>query len=264
MLISAFASPLAREFHTVQSRGPGLVSSCRRSIKPISLINTLISMEYSIRPARAQDCTDIERMIMDLAVYEKMPDQVKICHKGVLMDIFNVSLRSSTVPTCLKPTTIVPVPKKSTVSCLNDYRPVALTPIIMKCYERLVMRNIKNQLPCSLDPLQFAYCPNRSTDDAITTTLHLSLTHLEKKDTYIRMLFIDFSSAFNTIIPQNLTRKLSLLGLNTPLCNWILDFLTGRPQLVRFGGQQLQHHHTEHWGTSGPCTESSAVHPADS
>uniref|UniRef100_A0A3B1IU70 Reverse transcriptase domain-containing protein n=1 Tax=Astyanax mexicanus TaxID=7994 RepID=A0A3B1IU70_ASTMX len=96
--------------------------------------------------------------------------------------------------------------------------------------------DIKTQLPSSLDPLQFAYRPNRSTDDAITTTLHLSLTHLEKKDTYVRMLFIDFSSAFNTIIPQNLTRKLSSLGLNTPLCNWILDFLTGRPQSVRFGG----------------------------
>ena len=49
------------------------------------------------------------------------------------------------------------------------------------------------------------------------------------------MLFIDFSSAFNTIIPQQLTRKLSLLGLNTSLCNWILDFLTGRPQTVRIG-----------------------------
>ncbi|KAK3513718.1 hypothetical protein QTP70_028756 [Hemibagrus guttatus] len=41
------------------------------------------------------------------------------------------------VPTCLKTTTIIPVPKKSPVSCLNDYRPVALTPIIMKCFERL-------------------------------------------------------------------------------------------------------------------------------
>ncbi|KAK3549101.1 hypothetical protein QTP70_031896 [Hemibagrus guttatus] len=29
--------------------------------------------------------------------------------------------------------------------------------------------------------------------------------------------------------------KLSLLGLNISLCNWILDFLTGRPQLVRIG-----------------------------
>ncbi|KAK3550791.1 hypothetical protein QTP70_005469 [Hemibagrus guttatus] len=92
------------------------------------------------------------------------------------------------------------------------------------------MRQIKDLLPPSLDPMQFAYW-----DDAISTTLHLSLTHLENKDTYVRMLFIDFSSAFNTIIPQHLTEKLSLLGINTSLCNWILDFLTGRPQSVRIG-----------------------------
>ena len=28
---------------------------------------------------------------------------------------------------------------------------------------------------------------------------------------------------------------LRTLGLNTSLCNWILDFLTGRPQVVRVG-----------------------------
>ncbi|KAK3525982.1 hypothetical protein QTP70_011776 [Hemibagrus guttatus] len=89
------------------------------------------------------------------------------------------------VLTCLKTATIVPVLKKSTVSCLNDYCPVALTPIVMKCFERLVMRHIKTQLPPSLDPLQFAYRLNHSTDDAITTTLHLSLTHLDNKDTYL-------------------------------------------------------------------------------
>ncbi|KAK3531741.1 hypothetical protein QTP70_027281 [Hemibagrus guttatus] len=148
----------------------------------------------------------------------------------VFTDIFNISLSSAIVPTCLKTTTIIPVPKKSPVSCLIDYRPVALTHIIMKCFERLIMRYIKDLLPPSLDPMQFAYRPNRSTDDAITTTLHLSLTHLDNKDTYVRMLFIDFSSAFNTIIPQHLNEKLSLLGINTSLCNWILDYLTGRPQ----------------------------------
>ncbi|KAI4884329.1 hypothetical protein NFI96_003223, partial [Prochilodus magdalenae] len=153
----------------------------------------------------------------------------------VFTDIFNISLSSATVPTCLKATTIIPVPKKSSVSCLNDYRPIALTPIIMKCFERLVLRHIKTLLPPSLDPLQFAYRPNRSTDDAISTTLHLALTHLDNRDTYVRMLFIDFSSAFNTIIPQHLIGKLNLLGLNTSLSNWILDFLTGRPQSVRIG-----------------------------
>ncbi|KAK3506655.1 hypothetical protein QTP70_012527 [Hemibagrus guttatus] len=34
---------------------------------------------------------------------------------------------------------------------------------------------------------------------------------------------------------EHLIEKLSLLGLNTSLCNWILDFQTGRPQSVRIG-----------------------------
>ncbi|KAK3522942.1 hypothetical protein QTP86_009718 [Hemibagrus guttatus] len=59
--------------------------------------------------------------------------------------------------------------------------------------------------------------------------------HLDNKDTYVQMLFIEFISAFNTIIPQHLIERLSLLCLNTSLCNWILDFLTGRPQSVRIG-----------------------------
>ncbi|KAF7662782.1 hypothetical protein LDENG_00226130 [Lucifuga dentata] len=49
------------------------------------------------------------------------------------------------------------------------------------------------------------------------------------------MLFVDFSSAFNTIIPQHLVSKLVPLGFSTPLCNWLLDFLTDRPQSVRVG-----------------------------
>ena len=49
------------------------------------------------------------------------------------------------------------------------------------------------------------------------------------------MLFIDYSSAFNTIVPSKHINKLRILGLNTSLCNWILDFLTGLPQVVRVG-----------------------------
>ena len=49
------------------------------------------------------------------------------------------------------------------------------------------------------------------------------------------MLFIDYRSVFNTIVPSKLIIKLRILGLNTSLCNWTLDFLTGCPQVVRVG-----------------------------
>ena len=51
-------------------------------------------------------------------------------------------------------------------------------------------------------------------------------------------LFIDYISAFNNIVPSKLITKLRTLGLNTSLCNWILDFLTssdgeGRQQHIQ-------------------------------
>jgi hypothetical protein len=97
------------------------------------------------------------------------------------------------------------------------------------------MAHINTIIPDTLDPLQFAYRPNKSTDEAISIALHSSLSQHHKRITYMRMLFIDFSSAFNTIVPSKLITKLRILGLNTSLCNWILDFLMGRPQVVREG-----------------------------
>lgn len=87
--------------------------------------------------------------------------------------------------------TIIPVPKKASPTCFNDYRLVALTPIVMKCFERLVMQQIKSILPSSLDPLHFAYRANRSTDDAVSTPFHSALTHLDTNNSDARMLFID-------------------------------------------------------------------------
>ncbi|KAI4883003.1 hypothetical protein NFI96_002046 [Prochilodus magdalenae] len=75
----------------------------------------------------------------------------------VLADIFNVSLTQAAVPTCLKTATIIPVPKSSTVTGLNDYRPIALTPIVTKCFERLVMTHIKATIDVTVDPHQYAY-----------------------------------------------------------------------------------------------------------
>ena len=96
--------------------------------------------------------------------------------------------------------------------------------------ERLVMAHINTIIPETLDPLQFAYSPNRSTDDAISIALHTALSYLDKRNIYVRMLFIDYSS-----VSSKLITKLRILGLNTFLCNWILDFLTGHPQVVRVG-----------------------------
>ncbi len=61
------------------------------------------------------------------------------------------------------------------------------------------------------------------------------LQHLDRPGTYLRILFVDFSSAFNTIIPSLLLPKLTQLSVPTSVCQWINSFLTDRQQVVRLG-----------------------------
>ena len=49
------------------------------------------------------------------------------------------------------------------------------------------------------------------------------------------MLLIDYSSAFNTIVRSKLVITLGALGLNHALYNWVMNFLTGCPQVVKVG-----------------------------
>ncbi len=91
-------------------------------------------------------------------------------------------------------------------------------PIFSKCFEKLIRDYICSVLPASLDLLQLAYCSNCSTDDAIAFTLHTALSHLENKNTYVRMLFVDYSSAFNTIVAATLVLRSSRLWVLRDIC----------------------------------------------
>lgn len=95
------------------------------------------------------------------------------------------------------------VRKQNKIAYFDDHCPLALSSTIMKCFQRLVMALISSRLS------------------------HGCLEQLDNKDTNVRLLFIDNSSAVNTIIPTKLISKLRNCML---LHNWILDFLTQSPQ----------------------------------
>ncbi|KAF7711310.1 hypothetical protein HF521_000321 [Silurus meridionalis] len=90
----------------------------------------------------------------------------------------------------------------------------------------------------------------RTGDKTALTTARVKLPHAirEAKRAHAKKIHNNFQDNGDTrrmwqgiqlsiqhIIPHHLIEKLSLLGLNAFLCTWILDFLTRRPQSVRFG-----------------------------
>ena len=180
--------------------------------------------KLNCRKASGPDC--VSARVLRFCADELTPIY---CH------LFNRSVSEKTVPTIWKTSEIVPIPKKNKPAVLNDYRPIALTSIAMKCLEKLVLKHILSHCEPCLDDYQFAYTKERSTEDAVLVLLDRVLKHLDQPNTYARALFIDYSSAFNTIQPHHMINKLLALSVPQDQCLWVLDFLTDRKQYVKIG-----------------------------
>ena len=140
--------------------------------------------------------------------------------------IFNECFSTNTVPAAWKTACTVPVPERPVISSLNDLRPVALTSALMKVCERVVLCKLDSLVKDYTDPLQFAYRRNGSTDDAVLYVLENICSHLEKAGSSVRLMFFDFSSAFNTIQPHSLVQKPVNMKLPSSLIFLQIDFST--------------------------------------
>ena len=113
---------------------------------------------------------------------------------------------------------------------------------------------ILKQLPDSFDPTQLVYKKNRSPEDAISHLLHATNSHLNVgKGNYVRWLCVDYSAAFNTIVPQRLIGKIRDLEITPSLLPWYLNFLTDRPQRVRWGNNNFTDPRILNIGASQGC-----------
>lgn len=137
------------------------------------------------------------------------------CH-----NIFNLSLAKVAVCTCFNTSSIVLVPKHTTTVCPNDFCPVAPTPTIIKCSEKMLLdiKKPAHHQHWNLD--QYAYSKIRSMEVAISTALHPAVFHLDNRNT------CENAALWNTIVSAKLITK--FCDLNIYLCNWRLNFVTNR------------------------------------
>lgn len=112
----------------------------------------------------------------------------------IIHRLFLESFHITTIPTLWE--TIIPIPKKPRPTELNHYRPIALTCILMKCLEKLILKAIVSSVSPQLDPLQFAYKARRGAEDAVSYLLHTLLQHLNSPGHFTRILFVDFNFCF--------------------------------------------------------------------
>ncbi len=71
--------------------------------------------------------------------------------------------------------------------CMNEYRPEALTSLVIISFEKIIKDVLLNKVQTNLDLLQFAYRSSRGVDEATGTLLNTNLTHLEGAKSFVQL-----------------------------------------------------------------------------
>ena len=119
-----------------------------------------------------------------------------------LSHLFNISLKSGQVPDSWCCANITPVFKKGERCMLRNYRPVALTSVIRKLLEQIVVASANEHIHTFglLNPNQHGFTQNRSCVTQLTNVLHdWSVTLDRPRPPRVDAAFLDMSQAFDKI-----------------------------------------------------------------
>ena len=154
-----------------------------------------------------------------------------------LAAILRVLLANGLFPLCWRVGHIVPVPKGAPSHLVDLYRPITITPVLSKVYERLVARRLCPFLERmgALPVTQFAYRKGRSTCDALLYLSHIVQSALDR-GFEAQIVQLDFSAAFDRINHAAVGHLLSLAGVGGSLLSVLMQFLSQRTYRVSLDG----------------------------
>ena len=100
--------------------------------------------------------------------------------------------------------------------------------------QKLILDQLMKNVEKFGDKFQFAYEKGVSCIDAVLLLIHNIVSHLDCKETTIaKVLFLDFSSAFNTVLPNQLLNDLSQFIKEIWLLHWLAQFLQGWSRQIK-------------------------------
>ena len=148
-----------------------------------------------------------------------------------LMHIFNISLRTGTVPKVWKQKRVTPVFKKGEADSVNNYRPISILPITMKLFEKIVHEQVSNFLDINniLNPSQSGFRYGHSTDTAVICVSDFILDELAK-GRYVGAVLVDLKKAFDTVDHKILLKKVFCYGVRDVSFDWFESYLSEREQ----------------------------------
>jgi len=151
----------------------------------------------------------------------------------LLLKLINETLISDVFPDVLKIAKVVPIFKKGDNTNMNNYRPIALLPVLSKVLEKIINEQITAKLDEMhlIDDNQYGFRTGHSTEDAVVKFID-HIEKAKKNSKHVISIHIDVSKAFDSCNHQILTSKLRRIGLVNRSLELMKSYLKDRVQEV--------------------------------
>ena len=147
--------------------------------------------------------------------------------------MFRPLVRLGSFPANWRQANVTPIPKGPPSSSVANYRPISITSVLSKVFERLVSVHLGQFMERSsvLPTTQFAYRKGLGTCDALLCVSHTLQIALESGQE-ARIVQIDFSADFDQVNYLGILHKLCSVGTGGSVLSIFTQFLSNQSHHV--------------------------------
>ena len=166
--------------------------------------------------------------------------------------IINHYISNNSSPKAWKLARVSPIPKTDHPVESDDFRPIAILPVLSKIYERLVLKQLllyiedHNILHTGMSGFRKGHSTN-----SVLLRIRDDIIRARKKGEVTLIAFADFSKAFDTVEYATVFKKLHNVGFSHDAIYWVLNYLTCRKQYVQINEKQSQVVDLQFWSAAG-------------
>ena len=151
-----------------------------------------------------------------------------------LCTCFNSMLTHNYVPKSFSDTVLVPIIKdpKSSVTDINNYRPIAITSVASKIFEKLMLSRLQEYLHTSDN--QFSFKAKLASDMCIFTLKNI-IEYYVTSSSPVYVCYLDASKAFDRVNYWLLFKKLVKRNVPTIFIRFLMSWYCSQEFVVRWG-----------------------------
>ena len=151
-----------------------------------------------------------------------------------ITSLFNECIASGSIPKIWKTAQVTALHKKGPKWEARNYRPISLTCILCKVFEKVVRNHVMNHFLPFVSDTQHGFLKGKSCLSNLFECFD-KIDEIVNSGGDVDILYLDFQKAFDTVPHKRLIHKLRTYGITGKTLDIITDFLSSRTFQVRVG-----------------------------